>query len=182
MFTFQVEAIIYRFKFLMFFTLICAAFTIISYIMKQYGEGQIHSDAPTESILVHSTSAFFTGTFGMWNIYVLLLLALYAPSHKHYANANGNQFRFFFLFEMYRKFSNKKRVITFLNELMTIYARMYGGRQEAHDPAMIRFYYARDPYSKFFALSVLMDETEDLMDGTATESAALTTFVKPATD
>uniref|UniRef100_A0A0M3IRG2 Phage tail protein n=1 Tax=Ascaris lumbricoides TaxID=6252 RepID=A0A0M3IRG2_ASCLU len=30
--------------------------------------------------------------------------------------------------------------------------------------------------------SVLADETEDLMDGTATESAALTTFVKPATD
>uniref|UniRef100_A0A0M3IU44 DUF418 domain-containing protein n=1 Tax=Ascaris lumbricoides TaxID=6252 RepID=A0A0M3IU44_ASCLU len=92
----QVEAIIYRFKFLMFFTLVCAAFTVISYIMKQYGEGQIHSDTPTESILVHSTSAFFTGTFGMWNIYVLLLLALYAPSHKHYANANGNQFRLFF--------------------------------------------------------------------------------------
>ncbi|VDM27821.1 unnamed protein product, partial [Toxocara canis] len=84
----KVEAIIYRFKFLMFFTLVCAAFTIASYIMKQYGEGQIHGDTPTESILVHSTSAFFTGTFGMWNIYVLLLLAMYAPSHKHFSNAN----------------------------------------------------------------------------------------------
>ncbi|KHN71551.1 Protein wntless, partial [Toxocara canis] len=94
-----VEAIIYRFKFLMFFTLVCAAFTIASYIMKQYGEGQIHGDTPTESILVHSTSAFFTGTFGMWNIYVLLLLAMYAPSHKHFSNANGNYYSCCFLLQ-----------------------------------------------------------------------------------
>lgn len=80
----KVEAIIYRFKFLMFFTLVCAAFTIITYIIKQYGEGQMHSDNPSESFLIHSSSAFFTGTFGMWNIYVLLLLAMYAPSHKQY--------------------------------------------------------------------------------------------------
>uniref|UniRef100_A0AAF5RW19 Protein wntless n=1 Tax=Wuchereria bancrofti TaxID=6293 RepID=A0AAF5RW19_WUCBA len=80
----KVEAIIYRFKFLMFFTLVCAASTIITYIMKQYGEGQMHSDNPSESLLIHSSSAFFTGTFGMWNIYVLLLLAMYAPSHKQY--------------------------------------------------------------------------------------------------
>ncbi|VDN07881.1 unnamed protein product [Thelazia callipaeda] len=80
----SVEAIIYRFKFLMCFTLVCAAFTVITYIMKQYGEGQIHSDDPSGSLLVHSSSAFFTGTFGMWNIYVLLLLAMYAPSHKQY--------------------------------------------------------------------------------------------------
>ncbi|MCP9261478.1 Protein wntless [Dirofilaria immitis] len=80
----KVEAIIYRFKFLMFFTLVCAASTIVTYIMKQYGEGQIHSDNPSESLLIHSSSFFFTGTFGMWNIYVLLLLAMYAPSHKQY--------------------------------------------------------------------------------------------------
>ncbi|KHJ93981.1 hypothetical protein OESDEN_06096 [Oesophagostomum dentatum] len=83
----KVEAIIYRFKFLMLLTLACAALTISSYIMKQYGETQIHSDDPDESLLNHSTSAFFTGTFGMWNIYVLLLLAMYAPSHKVYAGA-----------------------------------------------------------------------------------------------
>ncbi|VDK86325.1 unnamed protein product [Litomosoides sigmodontis] len=80
----KVEAIIYRFKFLMFFTLVCATSTIITYIMKQYGEGQMHSDNPSDSLLIHSSSAFFTGTFGMWNIYVLLLLAMYAPSHKQY--------------------------------------------------------------------------------------------------
>ncbi|OZC11800.1 hypothetical protein X798_00981 [Onchocerca flexuosa] len=61
----KVEAIIYRFKFLMFFTLICAASTIITYIMKQYGEGQMHGDNPSESLLIHSSSAFFTGTFAL---------------------------------------------------------------------------------------------------------------------
>uniref|UniRef100_A0A1I7XQ75 Protein wntless n=1 Tax=Heterorhabditis bacteriophora TaxID=37862 RepID=A0A1I7XQ75_HETBA len=91
----KVEAIIYRFKFLMLFTLVCAGLTISSYIMKQvgsyscigYGEAQIHSDDPDDSVLIRNTSAFFTGTFGMWNIYVLLLLAMYAPSHKQYAGS-----------------------------------------------------------------------------------------------
>ncbi|MFH4976500.1 hypothetical protein AB6A40_003209 [Gnathostoma spinigerum] len=83
----KVEAVLYRFKFLMFFTLICAAFTIASYIMKQYGETQMHNADSDDSLLMHSTSAFFTGTFGMWNIYVVLLLAMYAPSHKQYSNA-----------------------------------------------------------------------------------------------
>nr|CDJ80253.1 Protein of unknown function DUF1171 domain containing protein [Haemonchus contortus] len=81
----KVESIIYRFKFLMLLTLLCAGLTITCYIMKQYGEAQIHSDDPEDSVLTHSTSAFFTGTFGMWNIYVLLLLAMYAPSHKCYS-------------------------------------------------------------------------------------------------
>uniref|UniRef100_A0A1I8ACZ7 Protein wntless homolog n=1 Tax=Steinernema glaseri TaxID=37863 RepID=A0A1I8ACZ7_9BILA len=106
--------LIYRFKFLMVFTLVCAGLTILSYILKQYGEGQMHGDDPDESVLTHSTSSFFTGTFGMWNIYVLLLLAMYAPSHKNYGHA--------------------------------------------------RF-----------------GETDDLMTG-ETESSAMTTFVKPATD
>ncbi|KAI6242679.1 hypothetical protein M3Y99_00173400 [Aphelenchoides fujianensis] len=81
----KAENVIYRFKFLMFFTVTCALFTLVSYWLKQYGEGRLHGDDYEESSwLSNSTSAFFTGTFGMWNIYVLLLLSMYAPSHKHY--------------------------------------------------------------------------------------------------
>uniref|UniRef100_A0A8R1I638 Protein wntless n=1 Tax=Caenorhabditis japonica TaxID=281687 RepID=A0A8R1I638_CAEJA len=83
----KVEGVIYRFKFLMMFTLLCAAFTIAAYFMKQYGEAQMHGDEARDGLLTGSTSAFFTGTFGMCNIYVLLLLAMYAPSHKHYKGA-----------------------------------------------------------------------------------------------
>ncbi|CAL2033710.1 unnamed protein product [Caenorhabditis brenneri] len=83
----KVEGVIYRFKFLMLFTVLCAAFTIIAYFMKQYGEAQLHGDEARSGFLTGSTSAFFTGAFGMCNIYVLLLLAMYAPSHKHYRGA-----------------------------------------------------------------------------------------------
>ncbi|KAI1711520.1 wnt-binding factor required for wnt secretion domain-containing protein [Ditylenchus destructor] len=94
----KVEAIIYRFKFLMILTMVCAALTITSYLMQQYDEGHMPDDevfqengslvSYTSSLFTNSASAFFTGTFGMWNIYVILLLSMYAPSHKHYANAH----------------------------------------------------------------------------------------------
>ncbi|GMR37713.1 hypothetical protein PMAYCL1PPCAC_07908 [Pristionchus mayeri] len=85
----KVEGVIYRFKFLMLFTLVCSALTIAAYFMRQFGEASLHGESTDESILTHSTSAFFTGTFGMWNIYVLLLIAMYAPSHKQYQGAQG---------------------------------------------------------------------------------------------
>ncbi|KAF8360834.1 mig-14 [Pristionchus pacificus] len=78
-----------RLKFLMLFTLLCSALTIAAYFMRQFGEASLHGDSADDSILTHSTSAFFTGTFGMWNIYVLLLIAMYAPSHKQYQGAHG---------------------------------------------------------------------------------------------
>ncbi|KAI1714371.1 wnt-binding factor required for wnt secretion domain-containing protein [Ditylenchus destructor] len=94
----KVEAIIYRFKFLMILTMVCAALTITSYLMQQYDEGHMPDDevfqengslvSYASSWFTNSASAFFTGTFGMWNIYVILLLSMYAPSHKHYANAH----------------------------------------------------------------------------------------------
>ncbi|XP_023226791.1 protein wntless-like isoform X2 [Centruroides sculpturatus] len=75
------EGIIYRFKFLMMSTLLCAALTVISYIIGQVSEGRWKWD---QDIRLEFTSAFFTGVYGMWNLYVFALLVLYAPSHKFY--------------------------------------------------------------------------------------------------
>lgn len=75
------EGIIYRFKFLMLATLLCAALTVIGFILGQVAEGQWKWD---ENIEVEYTSAFFTGVYGMWNIYIFALLVLYAPSHKRW--------------------------------------------------------------------------------------------------
>lgn len=80
------EGIIYRFKFLMLATLLCAALTVIGFILGQVAEGQWKWD---ENIELEYTSAFFTGVYGMWNIYIFALLVLYAPSHKRWPVAEN---------------------------------------------------------------------------------------------
>ena len=50
-------------------------------------EGQWKWD---ETIHLEFTSAFFTGVYGMWNIYIFALIILYAPSHKQWPSANSN--------------------------------------------------------------------------------------------
>ncbi|XP_005098548.1 protein wntless homolog [Aplysia californica] len=77
------SGLIYRFKFLMLVTLLCAALTVISFIIGQVSEGQWKWG--DEDLSLEYTSAFLTGTYGMWNVYVISLLCLYAPSHKKYA-------------------------------------------------------------------------------------------------
>nr|XP_023014483.1 protein wntless isoform X1 [Leptinotarsa decemlineata] len=75
------EGIIYRFKFLMLATVICAAVTIVSFILSQISEGQNKWD---ETMDIELTSALHTGVYGMWNIYICAMLILYAPSHKRW--------------------------------------------------------------------------------------------------
>lgn len=106
------EGIIYRFKFLMIATLLCASLTITGFILGEVNEklnliffylnkricdetfkkiffyfclkvaeGQWKWD---QDIKLEMTSAFFTGVYGMWNIYIMALLCLYAPSHKQW--------------------------------------------------------------------------------------------------
>lgn len=82
------EGIIYRFQFLMLATLLCAALTVIGFILGQVSEGQWKWD---ENIQLDFTSAFFTGIYGMWNIYIFALMILYAPSHKQWPNDNQIQ-------------------------------------------------------------------------------------------
>ncbi|GAB6031384.1 hypothetical protein CHUAL_009166 [Chamberlinius hualienensis] len=79
------EGIIYRFKFLMLATLLCAALTVISFIIGQVAEGKWKWDDDSH---LEYTSAVVCGVYGMWNIYVFSLIVLYAPSHKHWPEEN----------------------------------------------------------------------------------------------
>ncbi|MPC23350.1 Protein wntless [Portunus trituberculatus] len=82
------EGIIYRFKVLMLATLLCAAMTVIGFILGQVSEGQWSWD---DNIKLEYTSAFFTGVYGMWNIYTFALICLYAPSHKRWPKDQDTQ-------------------------------------------------------------------------------------------
>ncbi|XP_053549347.1 protein wntless homolog [Bombina bombina] len=85
------QGLIFRFKFLMIITLACAALTVIFFITTQVSDFQISEgnwkigDYPIEL-----NSAFFTGVYGMWNLYVFALMFLYAPSHKNYGDESSN--------------------------------------------------------------------------------------------
>ncbi|RZC36879.1 wntless [Asbolus verrucosus] len=75
------EGIIYRFVFLMLATVVCAAITVISFILSQVAEGQNKWD---ENMELELSSALHTGVYGMWNVYICAMLMLYAPSHKQW--------------------------------------------------------------------------------------------------
>ncbi|KAK3731487.1 hypothetical protein RRG08_017941 [Elysia crispata] len=82
------SGLIFRFKFLMIVTLLCAALTVIFFILGQVSEGEWKWG--DEDINIEYTSAFLTGVYGMWNVYVMALLALYAPSHKHFTTGDDD--------------------------------------------------------------------------------------------
>ncbi|XP_076462861.1 protein wntless homolog isoform X2 [Babylonia areolata] len=77
--------VIFRFKFLMITTLLCAALTVIFFIISQVSEGSWKWG--DDGIALEYSSAFLTGVYGMWNMYTIALVCLYAPSHKVTATA-----------------------------------------------------------------------------------------------
>ncbi|XP_037090771.1 protein wntless-like isoform X2 [Pollicipes pollicipes] len=81
------EGIIYRFKFLMLATLACAAMTVIGFILGQVAEGSWKWD---RDISLEYTSAILTGVYGMWNVYTMAVICLYAPSHKRWPAASAS--------------------------------------------------------------------------------------------
>lgn len=79
--------LIFRFKFLMLLTLVCAALTVVFFIMSQLSEGKWKWG--DDNIQLEYSSAFFTGVYGLWNVYIFGLLSLYAPSHKKAPDTNN---------------------------------------------------------------------------------------------
>uniref|UniRef100_A0A1I8B5R5 Transmembrane protein n=1 Tax=Meloidogyne hapla TaxID=6305 RepID=A0A1I8B5R5_MELHA len=96
----------------MILSIFCAFTTIFAYLMQRQNEENFNFFEPEEfelneneeennknniylnqtffkKLISISASAFLIGIFGQWNLYVLLLLALYAPSHKHFNNNNN---------------------------------------------------------------------------------------------
>ncbi|KAF7487581.1 Protein wntless [Sarcoptes scabiei] len=85
------QGVIFRFKFLLLGTFICATCTIIAYIMGQISEDQWYWDDQRSFLSsLQWSSAMFTTVFALWNCYVMTLLILYAPSHKG-VDSNTNE-------------------------------------------------------------------------------------------
>ncbi|GAA33940.2 Protein wntless B [Clonorchis sinensis] len=70
--------VIYRFSALLGYTLVCAALTVAFFIFSRVTEDQWSWGERS----MEYSSAFITGVYGMWNVYVVAVLCLYAPSHK----------------------------------------------------------------------------------------------------
>ena len=75
------QGLIYRFQVVLLVTVICATFTVVFFFLSQLSEGSWRWEESNLSI--EYTSAFYTGVYGMWNVYTLLVLSLYAPSRKN---------------------------------------------------------------------------------------------------
>nr|XP_039265401.1 protein wntless homolog [Styela clava] len=74
------QTVVFRFRLLMILSISTAALTIVFYILSQKYDGML--DFGDHRVEVNS--AFFTGVYGLWNIYVFLVLSVYAPSHKQF--------------------------------------------------------------------------------------------------
>ena len=82
------QGIIFRFKFLLQATLVCAALTLIAFLVGQWNETRMQweMDLTSGGERWEWKSAMFSTVYAMCNCYVLTLLILYAPSHKEASN------------------------------------------------------------------------------------------------
>ena len=72
------------FKFLLIATIVCAAFTLIGFLIPDsMMQWDFEGDHRSYLLDLQWTSGVFSTLYAMWNCYVMTLLILYAPSHKN---------------------------------------------------------------------------------------------------
>ena len=79
------QGVIYRFKFLLWATIVCAVFTTVAFILSQVIYDQslmLDLDEEAHDNPIQWSSAMFTTVLAMWNMYIVTLLIFYAPSKK----------------------------------------------------------------------------------------------------
>ena len=81
----RLERIVKRFYTLLFFTFLTALLTVVFFFL-QHALGRMAEE--WFDISFETDSGFFTGVYGLWNIYVAVVLWLYSPSHKIYEDEN----------------------------------------------------------------------------------------------
>lgn len=76
------QGMIYRFKFLLCATIVCALSTFIFYYLSQRNDWTYDEESLGNIPTIEWTSAMLITVCAMWNLYVIVLMILYAPSHK----------------------------------------------------------------------------------------------------
>lgn len=78
------QGVIYRFKFLLWATIVCAVFTTVAFVLSQivYDQSLMLDIDESHDNPIQWSSAMFTTICAMWNCYIITLLIFYAPSKK----------------------------------------------------------------------------------------------------
>lgn len=78
------QGVIYRFRFLLWATVVCAVFTTLAFILSQvvYDQSMAFDLDDSHDTPIQWSSAMFTTVCAMWNCYIITLLIFYAPSKK----------------------------------------------------------------------------------------------------
>lgn len=76
------QGMIFRFKFLLCATIVCALSTFAFYALSQRNDWTYDEDSLGGQPAIEWTSAMLITVCAMWNLYVIVLMVLYAPSYK----------------------------------------------------------------------------------------------------
>jgi hypothetical protein len=83
------QGMIYRFKFLLCATAVCAISTLVFYGLSHRNDWNYDEDSTYSTPTIEWTSAMLTTVCAMWNSYVIVLMIMYAPSYKGFSCSGG---------------------------------------------------------------------------------------------